>query len=58
MTMDGLADRIVRLTYLCSEIQKATDSHPVATERLREIIQEAEDLCCALRGEIKRREAN
>jgi hypothetical protein len=50
-----LADRLARLTFLCSEIHKARTSSAVPTERLEDVLREAEELCRALRQEIRRR---
>ena len=50
------ADRLARLTFLCSEISKAAHGQRVPMDRLREVLKEAEDLCRAVRREIARRE--
>jgi hypothetical protein len=54
---DSFSDRLARLTYLCSEISKVAKGKRVPTERLRDILKEAEDLCRAVRREIARRQA-
>ena len=51
----SFADRLARLTYLCSEINNVAKGEHVATERLQEVLKEAEDLCRAVRKEIARR---
>lgn len=55
---DSFADRLARLTYLCSEISKIAQGEHVPTERLRDVLKEAEALCRAVRREIARREAD
>ena len=49
------ADHLARLTYLCSEIGTAVKGEQIPTDRLRDVLQEAEDLCRAVRQEIARR---
>ena len=56
--LDRLADRLARLTHLCSEIHNVATGKTVPTERLEETLKEAEDLCRELRAEIKRRKIN
>jgi hypothetical protein len=55
MVSASLADRIARLTYLCSEINKISKGVRVSTERLQEVMEEAESLSRVLRREINRR---
>jgi hypothetical protein len=50
------ADRLARLTFLCSEISKMAKGEQVSLDRLHEVLKEAEDLCRAVRKEIARRE--
>ena len=50
------ADSLARLTFLCSEISKVAKGEHVPTERLVEVLKEAESLCRAVRKEIARRE--
>ena len=54
--MDALVDRIARLAFLCSQFQTASSGQPASKQHLQEALKEAEDLCRALRVEIKRRE--
>ena len=49
------ADHLARLTYLCSEISTAAKGEHIPMDRLRDVLQEAEDLCRAVRQEIARR---
>jgi hypothetical protein len=44
MVSASLADRFARLTYLCSEINKIAKGVRVSTERLQEVMEEAESL--------------
>ena len=53
---ESLRDRLARLTFLCTEIHKAAEVDNVPTERLEDILSEAEQLCRAIRKELRRRD--
>jgi hypothetical protein len=52
---EPLKDRLARLTFLCTEIHKAADVPRIPTERLEDILLEAEHLCRDIRKELSRR---
>lgn len=56
MVPANLRDRLARLTYLCAEIGKIAHGDDVPTERLEDILSDAEELCRAIRRELKKRE--
>lgn len=55
MVPSSLADRLARLTHLCTEISKIERGEYVATERLQDLLKEVSDLSKALEREITRR---
>jgi hypothetical protein len=55
MVPPTFADRLARLTFLCSEISKIKRGDEVSTQQLERLLVETEALSQALRREIERR---
>jgi len=53
---DALKDRLARLLFLCSEIGRAAKLAKVPTDRLEDILTEAERLSRDVRKELRRRD--